>query len=116
MYKRHRLRSAADFDLLRKEGRRWHHQLIVMVARENGHQYSRFGFSASKRLGKAAIRNRTKRICREIVRHHIRRIEVGWDCLFIVRQNASIATYAEIEDAILELLERAILIKNSQSH
>jgi len=46
MQRRQRLRHASDFALLRREGRRYHHPLLVLVVRANGGAESRFGFSA----------------------------------------------------------------------
>ncbi len=62
MERRHRLRRAVDFELLRNEGRRWHHPLILMVVRVNDQHISRFGYSTSRRVGKATSRNRIKRL------------------------------------------------------
>lgn len=111
MHRRHRLKRSADFQLLRLEGRRWHHPLVMMVARANDREISRFGISTGKRLGKATVRNRVKRLLREAVRRNIQNIDAGWDCLFIARSNATEASYSDLEAAILDLLQRSSLLK-----
>ena len=113
MQRRHRLRRAADFELLRREGRRWRHPLILMVVRANDQQVSRFGYSTSRRLGKATTRNRVKRLFREIVRQQVREIKSGWDCLFIARRGAAEASFFELEMAVTELLRRAGLLEST---
>lgn len=110
MQRRHRLRNASDFVLLRKHGRRYHHQLLMLVARPNGASTSRFGFSASRQVGKATARNRAKRLMRESVRSYDNRIPGGWDCLFIARRGAEAATLVEIKEAIGQLLSRARIL------
>lgn len=115
MHRRHRLRRAADFELLRQEGKRWHHPLLLMVTRANNQKFSRFGFSAGKRLGKATIRNRVKRLLREIVRRNMSAIDAGWDCLFIALDGAAGVTCSELEAAVVELLQRSNLLKPSSS-
>ena len=113
MQRRHRLRRAADFDLLRREGRRWHHPLFLMVVRANDQHISRFGISTSRRVGKATSRNRVKRRFREIVRQRLQEIEGGWDCLFIARSGAAETSLPELETAVIELLQRASLLKST---
>ena len=110
MQRRHRLRRAADFDLLRRKGKRWYHPLVVMVVRANNQQISKIGFSASRRIGKAVSRNRVKRLFREVIRRQVQDIEVGWDCLFIARSGAAEASYLELETAMTELLQRACML------
>ena len=115
MQRRHRLRRAVDFELLRREGRRWRHPLVLMVVRANDQHVSRFGYSTSRHLGKATSRNRVKRLFREIVRRHMREIKTGWDCLFIARSGATEASFYELEMAVTELLRRAGLFDSANS-
>ena len=68
---------------------------------------SRFGFSASRRVGNAVERNRAKRLIRESVRLNIGAIQPGWDCLFVARSATVSATYDDVESAVLQLLRRA---------
>ncbi|HET6444688.1 MAG TPA: ribonuclease P protein component [candidate division Zixibacteria bacterium] len=110
MHRALRLRSSADFDKLRQSGRRWHHPMILLIVGPNDLEQSRFGFSASRRFGNAASRNRIKRILREVVRSHLVAIENGWDCLFVARLAANGATYSEIEAAVNQLLKRSKLL------
>jgi ribonuclease P protein component len=109
MRRRHRLRIASDFALLRKHGRRYHHPLLILI-RPNDASDSRFGFSASRQVGKATARNRAKRLMRESVRSYRDRIPGGWDCLFIARHGAEAATLDQINEAIGQVLVRAHIL------
>ncbi|MGD2077558.1 MAG: ribonuclease P protein component [Chloroflexota bacterium] len=113
MQRRHRLRNAADFALLHKQGRRFYHPLLVMIVRPNGTLQSRFGFSANRQVGKATVRNRTKRLMRESVRSYIHEIDEGWDCLFIARRGAADATLGQMKEAVIQSLSRAQLINKA---
>jgi len=115
MQRRYRLRRSADFELLRRSGRQIRHPLAILIVRANGKQSSRFGFMASKRLGKATERNRAKRRLREIVRPQIDMIQPGWDILIIARHAMTKAKYVEIDDAVSQLLRRAGLIQVQNS-
>lgn len=104
MQRRFRLRRAADFDQLRRRGRRWHHPLITMIAGSNDLSHSRFAFAAAKSFGKSNERNRVKRLMRESIRDHLGSIEDGWDILFIARREALDASYSQIDEALQKLL------------
>ena len=113
MQRRFRLRHSADFDLLRRHGRRQYHVLVVLIVRANGQQMSRFGISASRRVGKATSRNRAKRLLREVLRRRLEAIPGGWDCLFVARKGAAEATFAELDAAVLQLLRRADVLEHA---
>jgi ribonuclease P protein component len=112
MQRRLRLRRRVDFNQLRRRGRRWHHPMILLITRANDLEHSRFGFSASRGFGKATARNRMKRILREVIRSRLSLIEDGWDCLFVARRAANGATFAEVEVAVNQLMQRSNLLKS----
>lgn len=105
----HRLRHSADVERAR-QGRSWHHPLVILLVQKNSENSSRFAFLASRRVGKAVHRNRTKRLMREAVRCHLPAIEAGWDCLLIARTATTAATFVQVETAVLQLLGRAHLL------
>jgi len=55
------------------------------------------------------VRNRIKRLARESVRYYLPLMKTGWDVLLIARQAARRARFAEVNDAVHDLLERAEL-------
>jgi len=103
------LTRQAQFDLVFREGKSWAAQPLVMRARPNGLDYSRYGFTVSRRVGKAVVRNRVRRRLREILRP----IELapGWDVVFIARVPAADAGYAGLTLAVRGLLRRAGLVE-----
>ena len=115
MQRRFRLRRSADFELLHRQGQRWQHPLLVLVVRANGQQDSRFGFSAGRRVGKAAKRNRAKRRLRESVRARMNEIRPGWDCLLIARRPLIDAPFEDVDAAVSALLQRAGLLFINES-
>ena len=116
MRRRHRLRHSGDIDQLWRQGKRWHHPKILLVANPNDLQINRYGFSASHHFGTAVERNKVKRVLRELVRMRLDEIESGWDCLFVARRSACGAAFSEMEKAVVQLLTRSgLLISKSNT-
>lgn len=112
MHRAYRLRANADFQRVRREGNSWAHPLLVLAARPNGLDRSRFGFAVGRRVAKAVKRNRIKRRMRESVRLRIQKGEIaaGWDIVFVARRPVLEASFQQVDQAIGLLLRRAGLL------
>ncbi len=75
----------------------------------------RVGISASKKLGGAVVRNRLRRVVKEIVRLHIDDIPSGYDLIVIVRNPALQMNYQEMEKSLLHAIRRVELGKPVKS-
>jgi len=105
MGREERLTNPRQYSLVYKKGDSWVSSLLVMVALPNDLNFSRYGFSVSKRVGKAVIRNRIKRQLREVLRTNP--INAAQDIVFIVRPAAAGADYANLKKSVESLLSRA---------
>ncbi len=106
--KEERLTKTSQFAAVFNEGKFWANDAMVIKALPNGLEVSRFGIVASKKIGNAVVRNRVKRLLREVVR--LTPVESGWDIVIIARKGAVGAGYQEIEPAFLGILNRAKLM------
>ncbi len=102
------LTKSEQYALVYREGSSWVGGLLVMKALPNGLVFSRYGISVSKRVGKAVVRNRVKRLLRETLR--LTPVKAGWDVVFIARPVAAAANYTTLEKSVSELLSRAGLL------
>lgn len=107
MKRDYRLRGRSQFDQARRQGKCWTHRLVVLCVAPNALESSRFGFSVSKRVGGAVVRNRVRRRLREIVRLRLPAIASGWDVVLIARPPIAQAEFRQIEAAVERLLQQA---------
>lgn len=105
------LTKRAQYSLVYNKGGTFRDSLIIMKVLPNELNLSRYGFSVTKKVGKAVKRNRLKRLLREIVRLQL--VKPGWDIVFIVRREALTADYHQLEKAVTKLLAQAQLLRGS---
>ena len=101
--------ESSQYALVYQKGNKWVNSLVVLGGLPNGLGLSRYGFSVSKRVGKAVQRNHVKRLFREIMR--FRRFKPGWDIVLIARSTAATAVYHQLEQAVTRLLIQAGLLE-----
>lgn len=66
----------------------------------NGMPYNRLGITAGKKLGGAVMRNRVKRIVRAAYRLRECDMPIGYDIVFVGRNDAAMKTSADVEKFI----------------
>ena len=106
-----RVTKSADFAAARREGASCSNGLLVLIARANGLDATRFGFSVGKRVGNAVVRNKIKRSLREIAR--VTPVEGGWDLVVIARKGSSSANFQTLTRSMAALLKRAQVLETS---
>ncbi len=110
MRREQRLSKKNDFAAVLNQEKAWANNLLVLKKHTNGLSLSRFGFSVSRRIGVAVIRNRVRRRLREGV--HETQVKLGWDVVIIARGGAAKADFYSLKGALANLLRRAWLLTN----
>ena len=84
--------------------------LLVLYARKN-----RTGVTVSKKLGKAHVRNRTRRRIREVYRLNEEKFQPGWDIVVVARTKAVEAPFEKLTASYLALAKKAGLLKKVET-
>ncbi|WP_406677376.1 ribonuclease P protein component [Moorella sp. ACPs] len=100
---RRRIVKARDFRRVYRQGRKVNGKMLKMYYLPNTWGLTRFGFSISKKVGKAVKRNLLKRRLREICRKHITSFQPGLDVVLVARENAVQSSYNELQQEVLNL-------------
>ena len=84
--------------------------LLVLYARKNRTASNRVGITVSKKLGKAHIRNRTRRRIREVYRLNEERFQPGWDIVVVARSKAVDVPFDKLTKSYLTLAKKLNLL------
>src|SRR3712207_30989 len=98
------LRSPRDFAAMQPSSSSKANPLLIVRARRNGLDVTRFGLSTGRKLGGAVERNRVRRRLREALRRSLGTTSPGWDVLVVARPASVTASYAELAAALDRLL------------
>lgn len=112
--RQYRLTRNSDFQRVRREGKSSGSPWLKVYASPNSLSFTRYGFSISKRVGKAVVRNRVRRRLREIMRLYRNSLAAGWDVVVVARQQAAAASFQQLQAALGRVLARLGVLKAGQ--
>ena len=106
MEKRLSLRKDTDFKKVYKKNFACYNRDFTVLVKENGLGHPRFGFSISKKVGKAHDRNHLKRKLREIARINYARLN-GVDIVIIPKKHTTEFDYQSLKSSLGHALNQA---------
>ncbi len=108
MNKIYKLKSSKAFEYIHKHGKSYANNELVLIFAPTKFNL-KVGFSVSKKIGKAVVRNKTKRRLREGFRQMIPFLNQHFNYVFIARQGAKDCDYHKL---VAHLLHKAGLVEN----
>ena len=104
------LKKNGEFQNIYNLGNKYFGSYSLIFFNKNKLEYSRFGFVASKRVGKAFCRNRIKRLFREFVKENGQNLKKNSDYVFvgksILKENIKNIKYKDIEKDLLKVTRK----------
>lgn len=113
MNKIYRLKSSKSFDYIHKNGKSIADKNLVLIVAPTKFNL-KVGFSVSKKLGKAVVRNKVKRRLREGFRRMIPYLNNHFNYVIIARQGSQNCDYHELCKSMLNLLSKANMILDQE--
>jgi len=104
--KQYRLKDKKDFSRVYSKGRFLSNHYFVIYYYRQPRPSFRVGFSVSRKIGKAVVRNAIKRRLREICRQHEELFPAGYDYIFIARPAFDQLDYWQTDSLVQKQLHR----------
>ena len=102
-----RLTRRAEFLYVREGAYRAIGGIVVQARANPDHNHIRVGFTATKKIGNAVVRNRAKRRLRELAKALLPSLgTAGFDYVFIARQGTDSREFARLLDDTQQALLR----------
>jgi ribonuclease P protein component len=109
--KEHRLAKREDFSKVFRYGKSVaNQQFVVYVLPQPRNDHFRLGVSVSKKLGNAVVRNRLRRMMKEIVRQNKELVTGVYDFIVIARKPVADLEFDEMEKNLMHVMRKAGLI------
>jgi len=114
-----RLKQRREFLRVQRGGRKHHlRHFMVFAARraetERGESSpTRLGITVTRKVGNAVVRNRIKRLVREVFRQHRGQLQSGLDLVWVAKQQAAEVDHAGVLADFEALVRRGDLLGRS---
>lgn len=101
----HRLRKKKQFGYVYKKGVKKSTRFLTLFTLQSKYKNFKIGYSVSKKIGKATIRNKTKRRMKEIVR--LNNLPKNYNTyVLMAREGIENLTFTELENQIKEIFNK----------
>lgn len=106
-----KLKKKKSFQAVYKGGHSVVERAGVLYWSEHPGQLKKIGFAVGKKLGHAVVRNRIKRMMREVFRLHQHKLPDDVDIIFVARKSLVGAQFRQAESVFLRLCRRSGLLR-----
>ena len=114
MKDKNRLKKRKQFNWTFKNGSSVHSKNLAIVYTSTRSNDFKVGFSVTKKVGKAVVRNKVKRRLREIVSKIQNNLLPYRTFIIVAKPTAKDVPFLELKEEVLALLKKANLYKNEE--
>lgn len=116
LQKAYRIARRSDFQLVYKYGKSTaNRQFVLYTLKKQEVEHFRMGISVSKKVGNAVVRNRMRRVVKEIVRSLAPQIVPHYDMVIVVRKAALDMDFEQLRSSVIHVMRRASMLKRERS-
>jgi ribonuclease P protein component len=101
-----RVRRRVEYQRIYDRGTKIHSKLLTLFTLANDLQIGRLGIAATRKMGGAVVRNRAKRLIREVFRRN--KLAPGFDVVVVPRRELVDASLTAIEAEFRNTLDRCL--------
>jgi ribonuclease P protein component len=99
------VRKRAEYQRIYDGGVKVHGRVFTLFRLPNGLEHGRLGIAATRKLGGAVVRNRAKRLVREVFRRN--KLAPGFDIVIVPRRELLDTSLVALEREFRNILERS---------
>ena len=101
------LHTRRDFLRVQNNATRFRRAHMVLLVAQGEEGTARVGYTVSRKVGNAVVRNRVRRRLKEIIRTHPELLSQGIDHVIVAYHSAATADFGTLEEELTWLLQRA---------
>ena len=103
-----RIVRSSEYRALYKAGKKIHSERFVLFCRANNLGHLRLGITVSRKVGGAVVRNRIKRILKEIFRRSLVQNPTQFDIVINAKSGCAGVNYAELQNELLAAMGKIL--------
>ena len=105
-----RLKKRYQFNYVYKSGEHFSGEHIVLYVVSSKTKNIKVGLAVTKKVGHAVVRNRVRRVLREIIKKQIPNLKQNHNIIIVARENVTEASFEKLSNEFLKLIKKANLI------
>ncbi len=106
--KRLRVRRRREYLAVQRSTHRVVTPHFIVYGRKSGRAMTRLGITVSRKVGKATVRNRVKRLCREAFRRNRDALPSGLDLVLVARSGRPATVQQVVVDELVDAAGRVM--------